>query len=117
MESLNNVTHNVTVPNPAIQSGVCVSLFVSVLFGPASFDSGVLLAPIRNPVLPLLTTPHSPLPITTPPALRRLSLALHSRYPQANIASSIPNHNTSLHVFFQSSPPLHPILVIAINGL
>jgi hypothetical protein len=73
------MSHGVTVPNPAIQSGFCVSLFVSVLFGPASFDSGVL--PFgSHPKSRTAPTyhPHSPQPITTPSALRRLSPALHS---------------------------------------
>jgi hypothetical protein len=57
------VSHNVTVPNPAIQSGFTVSLFGLPSSAPPHFDSGVLpLAPVRNPVLPLLSTltAHSP---------------------------------------------------------
>ena len=56
------MSHNVTLSQPRDSIGFdCVCLFA--LFGPASFDSGVLpLAPIRNPVLPLLSilTAHSP---------------------------------------------------------
>jgi hypothetical protein len=106
------VSHNVTVPNPAIQSGFRVSLFVC-LFGPASFDSGVLpLAPIRNPVLPLLTTltAHSPplglLPCAVSPQPRT------ARYLQANIASPIPNHNTSRHAFSRAFRRCAPFLLI-----
>ena len=113
VESLGHVT-NVTVPNPAIQSGFCLSLFVSSLFGPASFDSGVLpLAPTRKSRTAPTFHPHSPQP-TRPPVLRRLSPALHS--PISNIASCIPNHNTSRHVFSRAFRRCAPSLLIVSNG-
>jgi hypothetical protein len=77
-----------------------VCLFVSALFGPASFDSGVLPfgSHPKSRTAPTYL-PHSPQPIATPSALRISPQPRTARDPQANIASPIPNHNTSHHVF------------------
>ena len=73
VESL-NMSQRCDCSQPRDSIGV-LSLFVWALpsSAPPHLIVASFLAPIRNPVLPLLTTPHSPQP-TRPSVLRRLPI-------------------------------------------